>query len=272
MPLNQVSNIRASEVYEDTLDHTQAESLPITLQDDMNMARTMLKVLSGGPDWFSTPAITLSAAATALSSIGGNLATHIGDTSVHFTQAQINHNSILNRGIYEHTTIDAHLDSTSNPHGITAALIGAAPVSHTHLIADIINFAAEVAATAAVTANTAKVSADGSVNTHSDVDTVTVTPIVGDALKWNGINWVPGPVSGGGGGLALGTNVYTPTLNQTNFALTQPPVGKTLAFVNGISYYEGLDFAVSGATFVWNPIAVGFQLGPTDRLSVYYEV
>lgn len=272
MPLNQVSNIRASELYEDTFDYTQAETTPITLQDDLNMVRTMLRVVSGGVDWFSTPATTLSAAASALTTIGGNLSTHIGDTSVHYTQAQINHNSILNRGAYEHTTLDAHVDSVSNPHGITTSQIGAADAVHVHTVADIANFANEVASTLAVSANTLKVSADGSVNTHSDVDTVSSPPSVGDALKWNGSNWVPGPVSGGGGGLALDSDIYTPTLYQTAFPLTQPPVGKTLAFVNGIGYYEGLDFQVSGSTLTWNPGVAGFQLGPTDRLTVYYEV
>lgn len=39
--------------------------------------------------------------------------------------------------------------------------------------------------------NDAKVSADGSVDTHSDVDTTTTPPNVGEVLEWNGTNWVP---------------------------------------------------------------------------------
>ena len=35
------------------------------------------------------------------------------------------------------------------------------------------------------------VSAAGSINTHNDVDTSTNTPVNGQTLKWNGINWVP---------------------------------------------------------------------------------
>lgn len=50
---------------------------------------------------------------------------------------------------------------------------------------------ARVSANADVIANTAKVSADGSINTHSDVDTVTIVPITNYVLTWNGINWVP---------------------------------------------------------------------------------
>ncbi len=42
-----------------------------------------------------------------------------------------------------------------------------------------------------VVANTAKISADGSINTHSDVDTTTTTPVSGYILTWDGSNWVP---------------------------------------------------------------------------------
>ena len=38
---------------------------------------------------------------------------------------------------------------------------------------------------------TAPVSATGSINTHSDVDTSTNAPINGQVLSWNGTNWVP---------------------------------------------------------------------------------
>lgn len=43
----------------------------------------------------------------------------------------------------------------------------------------------------AINLNTAKVSADGSINTHSDVDTVSDAPAKNEVLKWNGTNWVP---------------------------------------------------------------------------------
>lgn len=42
-----------------------------------------------------------------------------------------------------------------------------------------------------VDANDAKVSADGSINTHSDVDTTTTLPQIGEVLEWDGANWVP---------------------------------------------------------------------------------
>ena len=43
----------------------------------------------------------------------------------------------------------------------------------------------------AIGLNTAKVSADGSIDTHSDVDVTTSTPVVGDLLRFDGSNWVP---------------------------------------------------------------------------------
>jgi|GEM_PF-5922825 len=43
----------------------------------------------------------------------------------------------------------------------------------------------------AIALNTAKVSADGSIDTHSDVDTSTVAPVIGQNLTWDGANWVP---------------------------------------------------------------------------------
>jgi len=56
---------------------------------------------------------------------------------------------------------------------------------------EISDFDTEVANNSAVSANTAKVSANGSVNTHSDVDTVTDAPARDEVLKWNGTNWFP---------------------------------------------------------------------------------
>ena len=48
-----------------------------------------------------------------------------------------------------------------------------------------------VAASPSVAANTLKVSADGSIDTHSDVDTTTTPPGTDDVLSWNGSEWVP---------------------------------------------------------------------------------
>lgn len=48
-----------------------------------------------------------------------------------------------------------------------------------------------------IAANTAKISADGSINTHSDVDTSTAPPVIGSQLEWNGTNWVPQTIDNG---------------------------------------------------------------------------
>jgi len=52
-----------------------------------------------------------------------------------------------------------------------------------------------------IATNTAKVSADGSIDTHSDVDTSTTAPTDGQVLSWNttNSNWEPADQSGGGG-------------------------------------------------------------------------
>ena len=48
-----------------------------------------------------------------------------------------------------------------------------------------------------ISTNTAKVSADGSINTHSDVDTSTTAPQTGDYFVWDGSNWVPNSLENG---------------------------------------------------------------------------
>lgn len=63
---------------------------------------------------------------------------------------------------------------------------------------DITNIQADQATQdAAIALNTAKVSADGSVDTHSDVDTSTNAPVNGDFLGFDGTNWVPQTLDNG---------------------------------------------------------------------------
>lgn len=56
-----------------------------------------------------------------------------------------------------------------------------------------------VTANTSVAANTAKVSADGSIDSHSDVDTTTSAPSDGEVLTWVNANsaWEPAPSAGG---------------------------------------------------------------------------
>jgi hypothetical protein len=50
---------------------------------------------------------------------------------------------------------------------------------------------------AAIALNTAKVSAAGSIDTHSDVDTTTAAPVAGSLLQWNGTVWQPAEINNG---------------------------------------------------------------------------
>jgi len=85
-----------------------------------------------------------------------------------------------------------------------------------------------VTANTSVTANTAKVSADGSIDTHSDVDTTTSAPGLGEVLEWDGSNWVP--AAGGGGSGSGGVN-YVPEGDSRNSE------GATVG--DWVAYYDG---------------------------------
>lgn len=66
---------------------------------------------------------------------------------------------------------------------------------------------------AAIVLNTAKVSASLSIDTHNDVDTTTTAPVVGQALVWNGTNFVPVTINGT-------TNLGTANVTATNLDVT----------------------------------------------------
>jgi hypothetical protein len=99
----------------------------------------------------------------------------------------------------------------------------------------------QISANSDVVANTAKVSADGSINTHSDVDTATTPPTPGQVLEWDGSDWVPATIAG----MVFGTewtsqqsstagnttlaptpanNILTATFPATYLTLTTPNV------------------------------------------------
>lgn len=201
MAASQETQVRASEIYDATLDNTQAETLPTSLQDDMNILRTLVRLIVGSANWYDTPATDL--ATLAADTTPADLVAHVGDASIHFTEASINHANILNAGTNTHAQIDAHIADTANPHGLTPASIGASPSGHTHLAADVTDLVAAVdaiiVANASVVANTAKVSADGSIGTHSDVDTAGINiPSIGDVLVWDGMCWQPDTPGAGG--------------------------------------------------------------------------
>jgi len=51
---------------------------------------------------------------------------HTGDTTIHFLVGNIDHRDLLASSIgnYAHSSIDSHIDDTSNPHAVTAAQVG----------------------------------------------------------------------------------------------------------------------------------------------------
>ena len=50
---------------------------------------------------------------------------HTGDSSIHYTEASIDHTAISNIGTNSHSDIDNHISSTGNPHSVTASQAGA---------------------------------------------------------------------------------------------------------------------------------------------------
>ena len=119
-----------------------------------------------------------------------------------------------------------------------------------------------------ITANSAKVSADGSINSHSDVDTSTATPNNGEALVWDGSNWVPTSLAPSPSGLQ---NSIQLTGNITPSAFTEPtealywntssnshtvtlidgnwPIGSVVHFIN-FNNLGNIQVSMSGASIL----------------------
>lgn len=103
--------------------------------------------------------------------------THIADATLHFTEGSIDHLNILNIGVNSHAAIDTHIADGTIHFTQAAITITASQVS---------DFATAVAATASVTANTAKVTnathtgqVTGATALALDVTAVTAQPAAG---------------------------------------------------------------------------------------------
>jgi len=202
MTISQETQIRRSEVYDADLDNTQAETAPVSLQDDINMLRTLFrKVIDPTGNWFDNPPIDLTAIAS--DPTPADFVAHAADTAIHFQQTDIDHVNLLSKGVNTHEQIDIHIADLLNPHGVTPGQIGAAALAHLHVATDVSDFTpavdAQIAVNALVAANTAKVSAAGSIDTHSDVRTSGANlPVAGDILFWDGAHWRPATPGAGG--------------------------------------------------------------------------
>ena len=77
---------------------------------------------------------TIPTSHTELTDIGTNthaqIDTHIGDSTIHFTEGSIDHTAISNIGTNTHAQIDTHISSTSNPHSVDKTDVGLSNVDN----------------------------------------------------------------------------------------------------------------------------------------------
>jgi hypothetical protein len=88
---------------------------------------------------------------------------------------------------------------------------------------------------------TAFLTSSSTINSLSDVDTATVAPTVGQVLKWNGTNWVPGSDIEGGAGGAVDLD------GLTDVVITSPSVGQVLKW-NGSQWINDTDQTASAGS------------------------
>jgi hypothetical protein len=98
-----------------------------------------------------------------------------------------------------------------------------------------------------------------SINALSDVDTVTTAPTSGQALAWNGTNWAPATISGGGG-TARTTSYFNAAANQTSFTIVGGYTTNMVdVFRNGVKLQRVSDYTDTSGT------AIVLAVGATDN-------
>lgn len=105
-----------------------------------------------------------------------------------------------------------------------------------------------------ISTNSTKVSASGSIHTHSDVDTSTTSPSVGDKLEWDGTNWVPNTsffISVGGNDSKSFSNSFTtyvhPIVLEGNPAHYNSSTGIVTLPTSGVYLIQGTMRSADGS-------------------------
>jgi hypothetical protein len=92
-------------------------------------------------------------------------------------------------------------------------------------------------------------------------------PTTNQLLQFDGTEWKPVSKSAI---VAMETEEFTPTASQTNFTLTNTPLGKVAMFING-SRVPKAAITISGTTITYVPANnYAYALLTTDRVSFDY--
>ena len=112
---------------------------------------------------------------------------------------------------------------------------------------------------------------DESINTFTDVDTITSTPNIGDTLTWDGANWVPGAVAGGG------TSTVDLSLDRVFSGLEDATFVSSTSFLkseHGFDYINKIFFNDEGTKVFFLDVAYGSPYSKIFEysLSIAYDL
>lgn len=108
-------------------------------------------------------------------------------------------NTVDGEIVVDISSLNINTSELNNDANFTDLATAANRTNHTgtQIAATISDFDTEVSNNTNVILNTAKISADGSIDTHSDVDISTNTPVAGDILVFDGTHFIPSSVDNG---------------------------------------------------------------------------